>query len=425
MLKCMKKFFMVALLAVMVLAGCGAKAETGPVELRISWWGGDPRHAATLNALALFQEQNPDITIKSEYTGFNGHQEKLTTQIAGGTAPDVMQLNWNWVPTFSPDGSGFQDLRQFKDTISLDNFSDEALEFGTVNGKLNAIPVSTTGRVLFVNKNTYDKFGAKIPETWDDLFAAAEKFDEGYFPLDLEQNVAFNLIVTYMEQQTGKAFITEDNKVGLSEADLAKGFEFYQSLVDKGVSPSIEERSGQGGKVELFEMPNYFAGKYAGVYEWSSSAAKYAKPLKEQGQELVLAGVPSGPNDKASGVIAKPSLLWGISKTSKHPAAAAKLLEFLLNDEGAAKELGLERGIPNSTAALTVLETEGKLNGLEFEGTEYVKANVDMAGSPFFDDAQLMTVYRATVEKFGYGQITAEQAAAEIHKAVTDKLASV
>ena len=63
--------------------------------------------------------------------------------------------------------------------------------------------------------------------------------------------------------------------------------------------------------------------------------------------------------------------------------------------------------------------------GLEFEGTEYVKANVDMAGSPFFDDAQLMTVYRATVEKFGYGQITAEQAAAEIHKAVTDKLASV
>ncbi len=431
MLKFMKKFFMVVLLAALVLVGCGGAKEpaaaTGPVELRISWWGGDSRHTATLNAIKLFQEQNPNITVKGEYAGYSGFQEKLTTQIAGGTAPDVMQLNWNWVVSFSPDGNGFADLNTFKDTIQLDNFKKEDLDYGTVNGKLNAIPVSQTGRVMYLNKSTYDKFGVAIPETWDDYFAAAEKFDEGYYPFDLDilNNSVWLMIITYIEQQTGKPFITEDNKIGFSEADIQMGFEFYQTLVDKKVVPSIKERAGEGGKVELYEMPNYLNGKYAGVYEWTSSAAKYAKPITSQGQEMVLANLPKGTADKSSGVIAKPSLLWAISKTTKYPKESAMLMEFLLNDEAAAKELGLERGVPLSTSTLSVLEKEGKLNGLEYEGTKFVRDNVDLASSPYFEDSSLQAGYRSATEKFGYGEMTAAEAAAEIHKLVTEKLASV
>ena len=429
MLKNLKKVLVMTATTVLVLAGCGGNTAPtdGPVELRISWWGGDSRHTATLEAIELFQEKT-GITVKSEYGGFSGHQEKLTTQIAGNTEPDVMQLNWNWIVSFSPDGTGFYDLNELNDTVQLNNFDSTMLETGTVNGKLNGIPVSTTGRALFLNKTTYEKFGVALPKTWDDVFAAAEKFDDGYYPMDLDNGSAatgFLMMTTWLQQQTGRGFINENKEIGYTRDELISGYKFYEELVAKGVAPSISERSGEGGTTELFEMPNWIDGKYAGVYEWSSSVSKYAGPLTETNQELVLADIPTVNNPVASGIISKPSLMWGISSKTKHPKEAAMLLDFLLNDPEAASILALERGVPNSIAALEVLESEGKLSGLEYTGTQFVVENSDVPLSPYFEDAELRSIYQSVMEKLGYGQITAEQAADELIDSVTRRLNAI
>ncbi|OYW75557.1 MAG: hypothetical protein B7Z26_10995, partial [Asticcacaulis sp. 32-58-5] len=79
----------------------------GDITLRMSWWGGASAHKATLNALQRFEKRHPHIRVRGEYTGFTGHLERLTTQIAGNTAPDVMQINWYWQTLFSRDGEGF------------------------------------------------------------------------------------------------------------------------------------------------------------------------------------------------------------------------------------------------------------------------------------------------------------------------------
>ena len=116
------------------------------VDLRMSWWGGNGRHQVTLKALEAFHQQYPDINVKAEYTGWDGHLSRLTTQIAGGTEPDVMQTNWNWLPIFSKNGDGFYDLNTLKDEIDLSQFDAKELQSTTVNGKLNGIPVSVTAR---------------------------------------------------------------------------------------------------------------------------------------------------------------------------------------------------------------------------------------------------------------------------------------
>ena len=97
------------------------------VDLRMSWWGGNGRHQVTLKALEEFHKQNPDINVKAEYTGWDGHLSRLTTQIAGGTEPDVMQTNWNWLPIFSKNGDGFYDLNTLKDEIDLSQFDAKEL----------------------------------------------------------------------------------------------------------------------------------------------------------------------------------------------------------------------------------------------------------------------------------------------------------
>ncbi|MGD8847017.1 MAG: ABC transporter substrate-binding protein, partial [Desulfobacteraceae bacterium] len=208
------------------------------VTIRMSWWGGDSRHKATVAALKKFQEKYPHIKVKAEYTGWSGHLEKLTTQIAGGTEADLMQVNWNWLSIFSKRGTGFADLNNFKDIIDLSQWDETLLTAGTMGDKLNGLPVSATGRVFFLNKSTYQKAGIEVPKTWDELIASAASFREnlgqGYYPFDATDLNGWLMTVLVATQQTGKSFIDPDtSKVAWTKAELVKALTFYQNLVDK------------------------------------------------------------------------------------------------------------------------------------------------------------------------------------------------
>jgi oligogalacturonide transport system substrate-binding protein len=144
--------------------------------LRFAWWGGAARHAATLKTIALFEQRNPGLKVKAEYMGFNGYLERLTTQVAGGSEPDVMQINWAWLAMFSKRGTGVTDLDAYKGLLALDQFSAGDLAMGRVAGKLNALPSSYTARVLLWNQTTFGRAGLALPTTWDELFAAGPVF---------------------------------------------------------------------------------------------------------------------------------------------------------------------------------------------------------------------------------------------------------
>src|SRR3569623_3649086 len=62
------------------------------IDMRINWWGSDDRHQKTLKLIKLFEQKNPGIKMTPEYGGLIGYQDKLSTEFAGGHAPDVMQL---------------------------------------------------------------------------------------------------------------------------------------------------------------------------------------------------------------------------------------------------------------------------------------------------------------------------------------------
>src|SRR5690606_1652330 len=72
-------------------------------DLRMSWWGGESRHVATQKALEACGAKHGH-SVKGEFTGFDGYLEKLTTQMAGRTEADIVQVNWPWLPLFSKNG---------------------------------------------------------------------------------------------------------------------------------------------------------------------------------------------------------------------------------------------------------------------------------------------------------------------------------
>ena len=148
-----KRIFWLMMLILVLTISCGEKKESSKdagaekeITLRFSWWGGDARHKATLDVIKLYEEKNPGVKIKAEYSGWDGHFEKISTQITGNTAPDIMQIDYNWLYNFSKNGDGFYDINTLKDDFNLDNYDEQALSYTIINGKLNAIPVGMNGR---------------------------------------------------------------------------------------------------------------------------------------------------------------------------------------------------------------------------------------------------------------------------------------
>ncbi|MGX7131609.1 ABC transporter substrate-binding protein [Enterococcus songbeiensis] len=408
-----------ALSTTMFLTACGSKKEAsdsdGKVTIRMSWWGNDDRHKATLAAIEKFEKANPSIKVKAEYAGWDGFQEKMTTQIAGGTSPDLMQINYDWYQSFSPNGDGFYDLNELKDEIDLSGYDEEGLDSGTIEGKLNGIAYGENTFLIGLNKSTFEKFDAEIPTTWEKYIEAAKKFDEGYYPIG---RGGFSMIEIYLSQKTGKGILSNDGEIQFTKDELKEGFEWYQSLIDAGVLQSGKDEIETVGTAHPTTVKEFIDGKLAGATDWSGGVASYDAVLAETDQEFTIPNYPMIENAKTAGVIKKPSLLWSISKNTKYPKETAKLLDFLLNDPEGVKAMGTSRGVPSNQTAIDILEEDGQIAGIAADALKYNQETDGITESPYYEMAQVVEVYNTALQSFTLGQTDAEEAAQQTYDGI-------
>ncbi len=410
-----------AALAMVLSTGVSAQAA----ELRMSWWGGDSRHAATQEALNYCGEKLGH-TINPEFTGWTGHLEKLTTQLAGGTEADIMQVNWPWLPLFSKNGDGFADLRELSDVIELDNWTEDQLATGSMNGVLQGLPVSTTGRVFTFNKTTFDKAGVAVPTSWEELKAAVpalQALGDGYYPFLATGLDALLITSNYVTQKTGKDLVDPStNMVAWTQAELADAITFYQSLVDAGVTKSWKDQAGEGD-LDLDENPLWADGHIAGTYQWDSTYSSINSVLQDG--NLIAVPILKADGAVTEGVYRKPSMTFAISKNSKELKAAGEVLNCLMNDPESSKILGTTRGLPASKAALAVLNASGDIDPGFAAAHEVVMNSTGPAVSPYNEDPTVRDVFQSTLEEFAYGQLSAEEAAEIIISGINDRLAEL
>ncbi|MCE0802271.1 ABC transporter substrate-binding protein [Buttiauxella sp. A2-C1_F] len=418
----MKKVLLSTLIASTLGMAAGSAFAADDVDLRMSWWGGNGRHQVTLKAVEEFQKQHPNIKVKSEYTGWDGHLSRLTTQIAGGTEPDVMQTNWNWLPIFSKTGTGFYDLNTVKGELDLTQFDPKELQTTTVDGKLNGIPISVTARVFYFNDETWKKAGVEYPKTWDELMAAGKTFEsklgKQYFPVVLEHQDTLSLLRSYMVQKYNIPEIdTAKKQFGYSKEQWVEFFGMYKKLIDSHVMPDTKYYASFG-KSNMYEMKPWIEGEWAGTYMWNSTIKKYSDNLKPPAK-LELGSYPMLPGATDAGMFFKPAQMFSISKTTKHPKEAAMLINFLLNEKAGVEALGLERGVPLSKAAVTQLTADGviKDNDPAVAGLKLAQSLPNkLPTSPYFDDPQIVSLFGTSLQYIDYGQKTVEETAAEFER---------
>jgi oligogalacturonide transport system substrate-binding protein len=405
------------------LAATSLAQTAGAADLRMSWWGGDSRHKATQAALKACGDKHGH-TVAAEFTGWDGHLEKVTTQIAGGTEADIMQINWPWLPLFSIKGDGFADLSKYSKIIDLSQWAPEELAAGSMNGKLNGLSVSTTGRVFMFNKTALDKAGVPVPKTWDELFAAAKqlktKVGPDAYPMNAVKETAVLLISLYATQNTGKDLVDPaTKKVAWTQEELAKAIDFYGKMVSEGVVVSQKDNAAEGN-LNLFESPKWADGRISGSYEWDSTFSKYADPLK--GQVLQPVGILKNADAKTEGVYRKPSMVFSISKRSKNPEAAAQIINCLLNEPEGITALGTSRGLPASKIAAKMLTDAGKIEPQIVAAHDIIMKATGPTVSPLNEHPEIRAVFLDTLEEYAYEQLDSKEAAEQIIDGVNDVL---
>ena len=380
--------------------------------LTFSWWGGDSRNAATLKAIEAFEEKYPGIEVETNYGAWINWENTVAEMFVTNTTPDVCQVNWNWLYSYSADGSVFLDLNRVSDVLDLSQFSDDALEQCVVGEKLQAIPVSMTGRIFYWNQTTFERVGIEVPKTFRELLYAGEAFKtklgDEYYPLVLGEYDRMILMVYCLESMYGKAWV-ENGKLQYTMEEIQIGLEFIQLLEQEHVIPPLEILLDDGAD-SIDENNKWRNGTYAGVFEWDSSVIKYNSSL-EPGQKIVVGNFFEDMGEYHGGY-SKVSLGFAISENCEYPKEAAMLINFLLNEEEGITLMGSERGIPLSVAALEICQEKNLLDEIVAEANVKVLEWVSFPLDPKFESVSLReNIYHDVMQGLGSGKYSTKEAA--------------
>ncbi|NEE03133.1 ABC transporter substrate-binding protein [Phytoactinopolyspora halotolerans] len=171
----------------LAVAGCGDDSESGAqadgkVQIRFATdWTSGIRGETMEAALAEFEEQNPDISVKLEPIG-GDYFDKLQVQFSGGTVADVILFEGVLAAEYIEAGL-IADMSATLQKLNVDEsvWRPDVPEIFKQDGKRYAVPFQLTQSVWFYNKTLFEQKDVPPPDaswTWDDVLEAAKQITE-------------------------------------------------------------------------------------------------------------------------------------------------------------------------------------------------------------------------------------------------------
>ncbi|MBC9822809.1 ABC transporter substrate-binding protein [Terrabacter sp. MAHUQ-38] len=341
----------------------------------------------------LFQAKYPKIKVKVENVGQGlEHYQKVRTAVKSGQgAPDVVQIEYQFISSFTLT----------KSLLDLAPYGADDLEGDYVpwvwnqvkqNGGIYAIPQDTGPLGNLYRTDIMKKAGiATPPATYDEYAAAAQKVKDatGSYISNLPSNDPAQ--VTGLLWQAGiKPFSYDGNRtvgINANSPEVKKVLAYWQGLIQKGLVSTDGDFTDQW-------YQGFASGKYAG---WLTAAWG---PIFLQGTAKGTAGKWSAAplpqwarGQNASGN-------WGGSSdavlaSSKNPIAAYELAKWINNDKSSTTKFANEQFL--FPAAKNVLEDPAFTGGKSsfFGGQQVNKQFAEISGTvdtkfewlPFMDYA--------------------------------------
>src|SRR5699024_11035620 len=136
-------------IVVLALAACGSGSSDGEkdqadkgsnkddkITLRVAWWGSEPRHDYTTEVLKMYEEQNPNVKIETEYAAWDDYWKKLAPIEAANSLPDIVQMDLGYFSQYA-ENNQLADLTPYLDNqIDVSDYSDNYIDGGKIGDKL-------------------------------------------------------------------------------------------------------------------------------------------------------------------------------------------------------------------------------------------------------------------------------------------------
>jgi multiple sugar transport system substrate-binding protein len=384
----------------------------GPVSgnLKVGWYGGAPVHTAMNKALSAFTSSNPSVTTAGTGVAFGDYWDKLATETAGGTGPDVFRMSMTYFVEYSTRGALLDLTAMVDKSIDTKSLDAGVKSSGLVGGKMYGIGQSSIMPAVFANQKMLDSVGGKLPTdwTWDSFRTWTTDFAKNagpgkYGTSDLAGN--FQMFDVYARQQ-GVSQFTDDGKLNLTKDVVESWLSLWSDLRQAKAAPPQDVTSASGS----FETNVMTKGLAPVTYGWVQQVTFFQPLIK--GSTVIIGPMPQKTAGDLSGQFLKALDFWCISAKTQAPAAAAKLVDFLINNDAATKEIGLLLGVPPTKKAREQAAAADPASKAAVDYVEQIGSKVGKAPGPWPRGyGECLSSFTRASESVGFGKASPAAAA--------------
>ena len=313
---------------------------------------GPEQPSAMAPVIAAFEARHPDISVEYESVPFNDLNNIIQARLAdGGTTPDIYTADQPRIAALVDRGM----LADLTDHVEgLDGTVWAAtIEASTIDGRLYALPISTSSQLLYYNIDLLEAADVPLPGmdpadrlSWETVAANGEAAQAAgaQYGLVIDQINRYYQLQPLMESAGGGSGVSPDDPLvpDVANDGWVTAMTFYHDIFASGLAP-------RGVPVE--QTPDLFANGQTAYFV----GGPWWLPRMGGADGLQFGVAPHPYFADGEAVTPTGAWSWGINPNSEHFDAALAFLSFAaLDAEGA---LETAKGFPIPPANITVFNT--------------------------------------------------------------------
>jgi multiple sugar transport system substrate-binding protein len=346
-----------------------------PVTIRMHHWGTPEQTALHEAEAARFKEIYPWITVEIEAVPVDQYFVKLLTDVAAGTAPDVIMCNASaqvdiLTEIFIPLDDFMNDPRA---PLYKKDYLDSVWFYNERDGKTWSIPIDFVTRSVYYNKDIFDAAGVPYPDndwTWPEFVEIADQLTQDTDGDGLVDIIGFDLSISGPHEwymwflSAGGDIVDLDTKTAVFNSQA--GLDAVQLYLDAAKGYEIGPNP-----LGLATDVGYISGKAAMIV--ALPVARVILPTLGQ-TNFGVARMPKHPDHPRANMAAGETL--GISPNSEHPWEAWLWIQYVMQYEEQVEFAKMGFAFPALKSAILDLDVTDPLNEafwLDAQNNEYYK----------------------------------------------------
>lgn len=330
------------------------KGESG--NLIVYWWGNQVRNDRTQQVMKMYHEKYPNVTLTPQFTDWASYWNKLATQVAANSAPDVIQMDYAYIDQYVSKGL-LLDMTPYitSGEFNAADIPKPVLQSGAVNKKNYAISLGTNVLCLVYDPAALKKAGVTEPTsswTWADFDSICTKMNAAGVKAEPLFFTDGSQWVEYEARSAGGSLFSADGKsLGFKDKKiLTNVYDRLLKLVQNGCFLSPDKVAS----ITTVEQSPIVSGNAWLSSCWSNQFVALQTAAK---RDLTMINMPMVTGAKKQALYDKPSQFFSISSKTNYKDAAIKFVSYFENDIDANKVLLAERGVPTSTKVLSGIKS--------------------------------------------------------------------